>query len=66
MELANRSDIGHFGLVDPHAVLLFQRDHDVEDVGGFRAKILHEALFGGHAAAAQHQSNCAADFVELG
>jgi hypothetical protein len=66
MQVANGRDGGHFGLVDLDAVLLFQRDHDIEDIGGLRAEILHQALIGGHVAATQYQADRAANFLDLG
>ncbi len=44
VQVAYGRDRGHFGLVDLYAVLLFQRDHDIEDVRRLRAEILLQAV----------------------
>ena len=66
VEVAHGDDGGHVGIVDFDAVLLLQRDHDIEHVGRLRAKILHQALIAGHVAAAQYQANGAAHLLEIG
>jgi hypothetical protein len=66
VQVAYGNDLGHVGIVDLDAVLLFQCDHDIQDVGGLGAKILNQPLIAGHVAAPQYQADRAADLLEIG
>ena len=65
VEIAHRGHTGHCGFVDRHAVLLFQRDHHVEDIDGLATEILQQAVIGVRVALAQHQADRAAHVFEI-